>query len=408
MDIWRWAVRGCYVSLLICVILGFGVQDMRAQTPPVKNEQVETLKAQFSQSLPQGLAEGVNLKRWANRRKIVVLKTMVALGKRAPGLIARANHYRPIKFYYLAGRHRATARASAMGNSIEFTDSFFKKGPKGRLAILAHEISHLADSGYMISGSAVFTDLITPHIAKARKAFKRAKLTWYEAVSRRRHRQARKAGLPGAYGAFNQEEALAEGLGRYIAGWYKPPLKLKMFFEGLINDEPVASNPALAAWHRAQDLLAAGVRGVELESALQEALEHHSGLTAAHLVRLKLNALREQEGDLTQAVDLGLATTQAPFLKSGFHKTAALAFLIKGKAAKALDHVHQAIVYVPGSAPLYLLRARIYLALENPKSALGDYKEARRLGRFHFTKQDRNLRKQARRMLRQQKLVERK
>jgi len=407
-DIWHWAAAGRYVSLMICMIIGFGSQDIRAQTRSVKSEQIKALKAQFSQSLPQGLAEGVKVKRWSNRRKIVVLKTMMALGKRAPGLIVRANHYRPVKFYYLAGRHRATARASVMGNSIEFTDAFFKKGPKGRLAILAHEISHLADSGYMISGSAVFTDLITPHIAKARKAHMRAKLTWYEAVSRGRHGHARKAGLPGAYGAFNQEEALAEGLGRYLAGWYKPPLKLKMYFEGLINDEPVASNPALVAWHRAQDLLAAGVRSAELKSALREALDHHSGFTAAHLVRLKLNALRQQEEDLTQAVDLGLASAYAPFLKSGFHETAALAFLIKGKAAKALDHANQAITYVPASALLYLLRARIHLALENPKSALSDYKTARRLGRFHFTKRDRSMRRQARRMLRQQKLVERK
>ncbi len=146
-DIWRWAASGCHVRLLICMIIWFGIQDMRAQARPVKSEQVQALKAQFAQSLPTGLAQGVKVKRWTNWRKIVVLKTMMVLAKRAPGLIARANHYRPIKFYSLAGRHRATARASVMGNSIEFTNAFFKKGPKGRLAVLAHEISHLADSG---------------------------------------------------------------------------------------------------------------------------------------------------------------------------------------------------------------------------------------------------------------------
>ncbi len=260
----------------------------------------------------------------------------------------------------------------------------------------------------MISGSAAFTGLIEPHIAEARKSLKRARLTWYEAVSRRRHRQARKAGLPGAYGAYNQEEALAEGLGRYIAGWYKPPVKLKVFFDNLINDNPVVPNSALVAWHRTQALLAAGDRSRELKIALKQALDLDPGFTAAHLVVLKLTALEVDEEGFIQAVQLSLATAHAPFLKSAVHETAALAFLIRGQSEKALEHIRHAITYVPASAPLFLLRARIQLALKDPKSALSDYKAARRLGRFHFTRRDRDLRRQARRMLRRQKMVLRK
>jgi len=58
-DIWRWVAPGCYVSIMVCLIIGAGIQDLLAQPLIVKSDREIVLKTQFGDKLPLGLADGV-------------------------------------------------------------------------------------------------------------------------------------------------------------------------------------------------------------------------------------------------------------------------------------------------------------------------------------------------------------
>jgi tetratricopeptide (TPR) repeat protein len=329
-----------------------------------------------------------SLPTWTPWRKKQVLATLARLYKKAPGLIGHAALYRPITFVPGRGR-RVAARALIKRHVIELTPWFFRAGQTSRLELLAHELTHLADSGFVLSASRGFIGLIEPRLTAARQELDRRRLTWYQALRGRVVSPLRRLGLPNAYAASAPYEALAELAGRALSGRFRPPPEIAGFLAGLAR-WPVRKSPALALWHDAQALRVAGAPVDEIIEMLSVAIWLDPDFGQARLLRaqLRLEAGRGDQArrDLIHMVFKARAEFQAAQAR------AMLAILAAhlGKPANALRHANDAIARDPAMWRFYLLRARLLLAAGKPKPAWADIRKARRFGRHHLTSRDRS------------------
>lgn len=349
--------------------------------------------------MPPGLVRGGKAgkpRRWRGHHKRVVLKGLIGLGTSAPGLIARARFYRPVRFYLLKFRQARAARVDLSANAVLLGPAFFRRGPRARMVLLAHELAHLADHGFRYSASKEFAVLAAPRIAKARFAHKRRKLTWYEATRRGHLRSARRAGLPNAYAAFSRYEAFGEIAAEIAAGRWTGDKALRGYILPILREPPGKADPAARLWHDAQAQLASHGDRVHVLRLLARTARANPQAVEARLTRLRLGVGLigdiEFDAELARVVEEG----HAPFLAARAFEIKALALLARGRDDGALRAVDAAIARLPGEGRLYVLRAQAHLAQRAARAALKDLRHARRLGQAGLAKPIRLARRLAR------------
>lgn len=108
-----------------------------------------------------------DLQKWSDEDKKVVSEDFKRLETLAIGLLTRATAYRPIRLWRVSSdEHPAAADTSR--NSIGFYDKYFSDPL--RAGVLVHELTHLADHGFLLSPSQEWARLVVsrcdPIIAK--------------------------------------------------------------------------------------------------------------------------------------------------------------------------------------------------------------------------------------------------
>ncbi|HHL21880.1 MAG TPA: hypothetical protein ENJ52_10195 [Aliiroseovarius sp.] len=286
------------------VLLFWAAVPVRAQSPGAF-EFRDTLAAQSTLSIELG--------RWSDAERATVRLLLKRIGKRAPGLLARALAAGPVSLYRTAEDspdHPAAAWARRRHEaSLIVTDDFFRTGFANGLGVeyrdwlFVHEMAHLADPVGTLGRSADWRAIVGPRIARITQTLAGDGLSLRDAMFQYRDAPARAQGLPSVYAAISLHEALAESaaavfFAREIAAGFTVPNDVAGFVGARLF---APASEAEARKVRAYRQAALARRNGDLQRAadlLDRVLSEMPGFTMGYYLR---GYVRAAQGDLPGA-----------------------------------------------------------------------------------------------------------
>lgn len=210
---------------------------------------------EFHDSLTVDSTSPHPVKSWKEEEKTKVLEYFRIAHARFPGVLERAALYGPMLAYRVekAGtEHIATAFARVYDDQeFYFSDFFFRSGVNHRgidfqLWTFAHELAHLADSGYKVEYSPDWIRIVTPISLRVQSRLNAAHLTPLAAFQAERHDIALAERMPSLYCVWSRREALAE----YTAAMaldekFEPPADVKAFLETRMFSRPISKETSI-------------------------------------------------------------------------------------------------------------------------------------------------------------------
>lgn len=159
------------------------------------------------------------VKPWTDDERNKVRAMLDTIQKSAPGLIARAVAYRPVRVYRAErlGLDDTIAGVIRPDHSIIISDRFFAApaapgvvSTQDPYFMLVRDVAHLADAANKASATKEWVDLVKPMIDKVRAAAAAQKQRIGDLLAKGNDGPARETGLPTTFAAFSPAEALAE------------------------------------------------------------------------------------------------------------------------------------------------------------------------------------------------------
>ncbi len=352
-----------------------------------------------------------SVKPWKESEKKAFLWRLSVIEKEAPGLIERAVAYRPVQVYRAQSKKGLPAFAVITSHSLIVSDDLLfplkaKKSSGWADGILAHEITHLAESNNRLSDSPAWVGLVAPRIERALKRFEKGGPSLSK---EKRTAIAKEEGLPSLYATTGAGEALADYVARIVTDkGYPVPKKVEAYVRKELLSTPFQPNEADRHFHAALDLYTkkktdAALRefekvfklapnlGVgyqiraevwknmkEVDKAISDygkTIEHRSRYNRADPYKdrgqlwKEKGRFKEAAADYSKAIEHGLKTASVYFNRAHAR------FMLKNFDG-AFDDLSESIKINPGNSHAYFIRGGLWLRRKEVDRAMSDYDAA--------------------------------
>jgi len=229
------------ICLIICAINTVFVDSVSYALEPQSQ-----LVQQFvrSNGIDKGyIIQGYKDRKWTTEELRKVYVTINDVRKLCPALYERAYNRCPVRLMRIRiiDSDKKTL-AAACEHSLLFPDSFFLEPRKSRLEIMLHEMIHLIDSGYSLSLTQKWCELVCKRILNFDRQWNKPLFSCSTEQLAAADSIARRCGLPNAYAAENPSETLAYFATNVLYGG-KPDYPVSTFLWSNVFSMPSSENP---------------------------------------------------------------------------------------------------------------------------------------------------------------------
>lgn len=249
-------------------------------------------------SVPGALASQgkMSVQPWAAGDRDKLIGRLETVFAAAPGLFRRGASQGPIPLYRID-------QGSSFGGHGSLWLSYINT------AVVAHELTHVADAEHKIVRSQQFRALVEPRIKALRAVLKEHGILDMASVeASNRSDLYRPLGLPSAYAASNIQETLAEYMrARVTLPDFDAPDDIKAFIDGWLAEVATEPDPSVARYRRGKRARLMGEYATAY-AELTGAIKHDPAFAEAYIERGRTLAEFKQHNfavpDFSAAIEL--------------------------------------------------------------------------------------------------------